>query len=150
MNKNSCSTSPSPSARVRQSHREAAAVLYHIDYRFYHRFLLAARFAFSYLYHRHLHHSDGLWGKKPTSKRRLSNTFGCKKRGSGQKREGGEKKMPTELTQHQGNVRMHREEARRRWERVPSVSLQSLKTVTSNKPQRGGRGAGRGAIWGGE
>lgn len=49
--------------------------------------------------------------------------------------------MPTELTQHEGNVRMHKEEARRRRERVPSVSLQSLKTVTSNKP-----GVGRG--WG--
>lgn len=46
--------------------------------------------------------------------------------------------MPTELTQHEGNVRMHKEEARRRRERVLCVPLQSLKTVTSNKPGVGG------------
>lgn len=74
---------PLASPTSRQIHT-AAAILYHIDYRFYHAFLLAASFIFSYLHHRHLHHTDGLREeggmkeggmKKKYCKRQLSNTI---------------------------------------------------------------------------
>lgn len=69
----------------RQTHT-GAAVLYHIDNRFYHGFLLATRFVSSYLHHWHLHHTDGLWEeegrkaawikkRKENGKKRLSSTI---------------------------------------------------------------------------